>query len=73
MEEDVARPADLTAFLRALSLSAAREDGLSTGFDAPEVVLVESARQTSGTVVSSYGWVLALEDGRRLSRVHARQ
>lgn len=62
---DHARPADLTAFLRALELSAEREDG-STGVDVDEIALVESAWQIPDTVVSSYGWVLALEDGRRL-------
>jgi hypothetical protein len=36
-----ARPADLTAFLRALELSAEREDGI--GVEVDEIALVESA------------------------------
>ena len=64
--EDFARPADLAAFLRALELSADREDGIGTGIDAGNIALVESAWQIPDTVVSSYGWVMLLEDGRRL-------
>jgi hypothetical protein len=54
---DKAHPPDLTAFLRAMELSAGREDG-STGVDVNDIALVESAWQIPDTIVSSYGWVI---------------
>jgi hypothetical protein len=62
---DQVRPPDLRAFLRALEVSGGREDG-SPGVDIDDIALVESAWQIPDTVVSSYGWVLALGDGRRV-------
>lgn len=56
------QPADVTALLRTLELS----DGLDGGVGAGKIAFVESAWQIPDTVVSSYGWVLALKDGRRV-------
>ena len=59
---DAARAPDLTAFLRAIALSAELEPGI----DVDEIALVEAAWQIPDTVVSSHGWILALRDGSRL-------
>src|SRR5262249_30739014 len=55
---------DLTTFLRALKLGAVPTDGF--GVSADDIALVESACRILGSAVPSYGWVLALKDGRRL-------
>jgi len=59
---DSAHPADLTVFLRALQLAGER----ALGIRAEDIALVEAAWSIPDTVVSSHGWVLALEDGRRV-------
>jgi hypothetical protein len=58
------RPADLTAFLRALKLGAVPDRGYGVSVD--DIALVESAWRNPGNVVSTYSWVLALKNGRRL-------
>jgi hypothetical protein len=70
MQESL-RPADLTAFLRALELGAVPEGGF--GVTADDIALVESAWQSPGAVVLAYGWVLALKNGRRLHLEYTRQ
>ena len=60
---DEALPPDLAAFLRALELS----EGSGRGhIDADEIALVETAWEIPDTVVSSHGWVVSLQDGRRV-------
>ena len=57
--KEQSRPADLTAFLRALGLCAEVGRLISAG----DIALVESAWQIPDTVVSSYGWLLVMKDG----------
>ena len=70
MQESL-RPANLTAFLRALELGAVPEGGF--GVSADDIALVESAWQIPGAVVSTYGWVVALKNGRRLRLEYTRE
>lgn len=58
------RAVDLATFQRALKLGAVPESGF--GVSADDIALVESAWRNLDAVVSSYGWVLALKNGRRL-------
>jgi hypothetical protein len=60
---DEALPPDLAAFLRALELSEEYGHGR---IDPDEIALVEAAWEIPDTVVSSYGWVLSLQGGRRI-------
>jgi hypothetical protein len=55
---------DLTTFLRALKLGAVPGDGFGVSID--DIALVESACRILDSDVPSYGWVLALKNGRRL-------
>jgi hypothetical protein len=55
-----AEPPDLTYFLLALEEAAARED-----FSHDDVSRVEWGWQLPDSVVATFGWVLALKDGRR--------
>jgi hypothetical protein len=55
-------PADMTALLRALEFSAYIDRSLSVD----DIALVEAAWQIADTLVSSYGWVLAMNDHSRL-------
>lgn len=55
------QPADVRAFLRALRLA---EEKLAVDIDG--IALVEAAWEIADTIVSSNGWVLALDNGRRL-------
>jgi hypothetical protein len=54
--------ADLLAFERALEVTAETDSPV----DRESLVLVEVAWMIADTVVSSFGWVVALRDGRRL-------
>jgi hypothetical protein len=56
-----AEPPDLTYFLLALEEAAARE-----GFSHDDVSWVEWGWQLPDSVVATFGWVMALKDGRRL-------
>jgi hypothetical protein len=61
--ESVGRtPLDLAAFLRALELAAERADSV----DRDSLAVIELAWTIPDTVVSSFGWVITLKDGRRL-------
>jgi hypothetical protein len=60
---DDALPPDLAAFLRALGVS---EEYGRGRIDPDEIVLVETAWEIPDTVVSSHGWVLSLQGGRRV-------
>ena len=61
MSEVFRRP-DLTYFLHALDIVAESDDG----FPRDALALVESAWQVPDTVAATFGWVIALKDGRRL-------
>jgi hypothetical protein len=60
---DDALPLDLAAFLRALGVS---EEYGRGRIDPDEIVLIETAWEIPDTVVSSHGWVLSLQAGRRV-------
>jgi hypothetical protein len=60
---DEALPPDLAAFLRALELSEAYGRG---PINPEEIALVEAAWEIPDTVVSSHGWGLSLQGGRRV-------
>lgn len=58
------RAVDLAAFLCALKLGAVPDAGFGVSGD--DIALVESAWRNLDAAVWSYGWVVALKDGRRL-------
>lgn len=58
-----ALPIDVQNFLNALLLVAAREDD---GFGVHEIARIEEAWQIVDADIASHGFVLALDDGRRV-------